>query len=63
MSEAQYQALLKMRDQLCETLKDACDKAEKPSEGNSKLAEQNNKLKYRMTHLLRALVEAEKSKQ
>lgn len=51
-----------MREQLFETLKDACESAEKPSEDSIKLAEQNNKLKYRINHLLRALDEAEKSK-
>jgi hypothetical protein len=47
-----------MRDQLYETIKEACENAEKDkgsNEADSKLLEQNNKLKYRITHLLRAL--------
>jgi hypothetical protein len=41
---------------LFETLKEACENAEKNG-GDSKLVEQNNKLKYRIAHLLRALDE------
>lgn len=47
-----------MRETLYETLKEACETAEKAGgDADKKLAEQNAKLQYRIKHLVRALEE------